>query len=199
MRAMTRNPSRAAAVLFLCIAIFSSAIAQTKSTAKKTAAQPASSDAPSREQVLKFFRVLEMDKQMDAMRTTMRQVIQQQFDQASLEGLTAKQKTEMNNLQNELYDRVMGGDYLQQVTEGLVPLYQHHFTAADLDTVMRFYATPVGQKFLHESPQIINEYMPKMMEAMPVRLQQAMQEINFDARMRQIISEGYPNPAPPKP
>jgi hypothetical protein len=200
---MTGEKTRAAAALLLSIAITlpatSSAFAQTKSASKKTATQPAATAAPTRAQVIKFFQVLEMDKQMDSMRATMRQVIQQQFDQASMEGLSAKQRSQINNLQNELYDRVMGGDYIQQIMDGLVPLYQRHFTAADLDTVMRFYSTPAGQKFLHESPQITTEYMPRMMEQMPVRLQEAMQAMNFDARMRKILSESYPNPASPKP
>ncbi len=41
----------------------------------------------------------------------------------------------------------------------MIPIYQRHLTKTDLDAVISFYASPVGQKLLKEQPAMMAESM----------------------------------------
>ena len=168
-----------------CLAQQSVAEAAAKAKARQ-ASLPA--DAPSREQLLKLFGLLEVDKQMQAMKGMMHEIMKAQAP--TLSHLTPQQQKELDQLENDLTERVMGPDYMNAILEGLIPIYQRSFTAADVDAVIRFYSSPIGQKFLHKQPEIIQEFMPKVMAEAQVRVQKAMDEIHFSQRMQQIMAEG---------
>src|ERR1041384_4908854 len=48
---------------------------------------------------------------------------------------------------------------LDEMVEAMVPIYQRHLTRSDIEEVIRFYSSPVGQKLLREQPQMIQEGM----------------------------------------
>ena len=160
-----------------------------EAAAKAKAHQPSlPADAPSREQLLKLFGLLEVDKQMEAMKGMMHEIMKSQAP--SLSHLTPQQQKDLDQLENDLTNKVMGPDYINAILEGLIPIYQRSFTAADVDAVIRFYSSPTGQKFLHKQPEIIQEFMPKVMAEAQVRVQKAMDEIHFSERMQRIMAEG---------
>jgi len=162
-------------------------VAEAASKAKtRQASLPA--DAPSREQLLKLFGLLEVDKQMEAMKGMMHEIMKAQAP--TLSHLTPQQQKDLDQLENDLTNKVMGPDYINAILEGLIPIYQRSFTAADVDAVIRFYSSPTGQKFLHKQPEIIQEFMPKVMAEAQERVQKAMDEIHFSQRMQQIMLEG---------
>jgi hypothetical protein len=41
----------------------------------------------------------------------------------------------------------------------MIPIYQRHFTKAEIDALIAFYSSPPGQKFLHEMPAVTSETM----------------------------------------
>jgi len=41
----------------------------------------------------------------------------------------------------------------------MIPVYQRHFTKSEIDGLIAFYSSPVGQKFLHEMPTVTAETM----------------------------------------
>ena len=58
------------------------------------------------------------------------------------------------------------GQYVQDITsafsvdellQAIVPIYQQHFTHADVRTVIDFYNSPTGQRFLKEMPAMMSE------------------------------------------
>jgi len=158
-------------------------------TSAQTASQALPPDAPSREQLLKLFKTLEIKQQMDAVRKTLHNSMEEQFSQSTMD-LTPKQKSEIAKLESDLFDKFMDDDYINNAMDAMIPVYQRHFTSSDVETLLAFYSTAVGQKFLHEQPQILAEVMPKMMNDMQGKLQKEMDEIHFSERMMQIMSEG---------
>ena len=48
---------------------------------------------------------------------------------------------------------------IDEMLDAMVPVYQQHLTHADLVTIMDFYKSPTGQKFLKESPAMMAEGM----------------------------------------
>ena len=165
-------------------------------TKNTTQALPA--EAPSREQLLKLFEMLEIRKQMDSMRDTLAKTLEQQFSQMNRGQLTTRQKDEFAKLEGELFGKLMSDDFVGKMTEELVPIYQRHFTSSDVEALVAFYSTTAGQKFLHEQSKIMAEYMPKAMENMQGRVQQAMEETHFTDRVEQIMGESETKP-PAKP
>jgi hypothetical protein len=59
----------------------------------------------------------------------------------------------------------------KRVLDLYVPIYQKHFTKAEVDEIVRFYHTPVGQKAIKVMPTVLQESMqasqPWVQEAMP--------------------------------
>ena len=46
---------------------------------------------------------------------------------------------------------------VEEIIQELVPLYDKHFTEADLKALIDFYTTPIGQKLVTTIPQLMNE------------------------------------------
>jgi len=171
--------------------------AQRQPAANSTPAQTLPADAPTRAQLMKMFDLMEMDKQMDSMRRTMRNVIAEQFSSPSA-SLSPKQNEEMAKLNDELSARVLGPDYVKTIVEAMIPLYQRAFTRADIDALIDFYSSVAGQKFLHKQPEIMAELMPRVMTEMQEKMRKDMDAIQYDRRMREILSEENQGEAPPK-
>jgi hypothetical protein len=62
-------------------------------------------------------------------------------------------------------DELMKNRPIDEVTQAMIPAYQNHFTKGDIEAVNAFYSSPVGQKFLEESPAVMQEGMKA---AMPI-------------------------------
>lgn len=48
---------------------------------------------------------------------------------------------------------------LDELVDRLVPVYQKHFTEADLNGFISFYRTPIGRKLAEKSPLVMQESM----------------------------------------
>jgi hypothetical protein len=56
----------------------------------------------------------------------------------------------------------IGAFSVDELLDVIVPVYQQHFTHADLVTIIEFYKSPTGQKFINESPAVLSESMQAM-------------------------------------
>jgi uncharacterized protein len=45
----------------------------------------------------------------------------------------------------------------QQLVQAMIPAYQHHFSADDVDGLIKFYKTPLGQKLVSQMPGTMSE------------------------------------------
>lgn len=96
-----------------------------------------------------MFRVMEMDKQMSGGFEAMLPVLDQMSARMQL---NAQEKEELKSIFRTWFDKDIDRDMLIKQFKGL---YLEHFTEAEIKEVTRFYQTPVGQKFLAKSHQLM--------------------------------------------
>lgn len=122
-------------------------------------------DAPSREQVLKFFDLIQVKKltltTMEAVRQQAEAMGKQIFHDA-MPDPTPEQQKFMDDVMSSTITEVMGSFPIDEMLDTMVPVYQHHLSKSDLEAVIAFYSSPVGQKLLREQPQMIQESMQAM-------------------------------------
>ncbi|HEX4603574.1 MAG TPA: DUF2059 domain-containing protein [Candidatus Angelobacter sp.] len=158
---------RAASLLLVVMAV-SPAIGQ-QSVAEAAAQSRAAADAkraaaapPTREQVLKLFDLLQITKTMDAVVNATKQQsmeIAEQMVHDKMPEANAEQKKKFREMMDDVMRESLGPAAIQEMLEATVPVYQRHMTKADLDAMMVFYSSPVGQKILHEQPAMVEESM----------------------------------------
>ena len=51
---------------------------------------------------------------------------------------------------------------IDEIIDAIVPIYQQHFTHADVVTIIEFYNSPTGQKYLKALPAMMSESMQVM-------------------------------------
>jgi hypothetical protein len=59
----------------------------------------------------------------------------------------------------EIWD-LMGkkiGEMIPQLVDSLVPIYGRHFSQQEIESLVQFYSTPLGQRLLLEQPAIMTE------------------------------------------
>jgi len=61
---------------------------------------------------------------------------------------------------------------VDEILKAVIPIYQRHFSKTDVEEIIRFYSSPVGQKLLHEQPQLIQESMQAGVEIARSRSEQ---------------------------
>src|SRR5947209_4030262 len=130
---------------------------------KKAATAPVSAaDAPTREDVLKLFNLLQIAKSMDTVISTTKQQsmeVAEQMIQEKMPEASVEQKKQLRADIEQIMTRALGPAAINEMLEATIPVYQHHLTKADLRAMVAFYTSPVGQKILHEQPAMVQESM----------------------------------------
>lgn len=143
------------------------------------AAQQNPADAPAtKEDIEKYLQVMHsremMTKMVDAMSKPMHQMVHEQYLKDK-DRLPPDFEARMNKMMDDMYKSFPWDDML----DAMVPVYQKHFTKADVNTLVAFYSTPTGQKLIQDTPAIMADVMQsvmpmlqKQMDTMQKRLQQ---------------------------
>lgn len=148
-------------------------------------------DAPGREQILKFFDVLQVRRNMqiaiDGMKEQMKSGAEQGF-RHKLPNATAEQIHQMQAMVDDAFSEIS----YDELIDAMVPVYQRHLSKSDIDGILAFYASPAGLKLLHEQPAIMRESM----EAAGAVEQKKMDGIlrKLDIRMDQMVTESQKTP-----
>jgi len=131
----------------------------------QSTAQPLPPDAPSREEVLQLFELLQIKKLTE---TTM-QMAQEQAKNVAEQMLheampdpTPDQLKSSQQLLDAITQDVMKAFPLDEILNVMVPVYQRHLTRSDLQAIVAFYSSAVGQKLLREQPAMVQESMQAM-------------------------------------
>ena len=145
--------------------------------------QQALADVPAtKEDVERYFEAMhvrDLTRQIiDSMSTQMRQLVHEQYV-ADPTHLPPDFEERMGRMLNDLYKEIP----FDQMFDLMVPVYQKHLTKGDIDSIVAFYSTPVGQKLIRELPAMTQESMQAMMPFMQ-KYMTKMQE-----RVRQEIAE----------
>lgn len=79
--------------------------------------------------------------------------------------LPAREVAIMKEVADEVYRDVFGDEKV--LLDKVVPIYERHFSQAEVEEIIRFYRTPVGQKAIRELPAIASELIPSYQSLAP--------------------------------
>jgi uncharacterized protein len=147
------------------------AAAQAKAKSEGLAA-----DAPTHDQIIKLMDLLQIRRNMSLMMDGMKQAMKQGAEQAFRERVPNPTLKQLEAL-NGMVDDMMADMPLDEMVEAMVPIYRRHLSRTDVDEVIRFYSSAVGQKLLREQPQMIQEGMQAGVEIQQKRMDQMMAKI----------------------
>lgn len=105
----------------------------------------------------------------ETMTPMMRAMMRQQMDImiAQQKGLTDQQKTILGSAIGETMDEVLAGGFMSDLMERLVPAYAEVYSEDELEAVVQFYESPIGQRVLRKMPQLTPAAMKVMAEITP--------------------------------
>jgi hypothetical protein len=168
-------------ILLVFIAVAS---AQQGATAKD--ADSVSKEPATHGQIVEFLQVMDMRKTLDAMvpviQRQMREQLaqmQDQFPQMKPED-AASLASEQEQLIAGLFERMP----VDKIEEDLVPIYQRHYTRPEMDAILAFYESPVGQKMRATMPAMMGEVMQVTNARMQAVFDDLMREIKQRAAQR---------------
>jgi len=142
----------------------------------KAKSQGLAADAPTHDQVMKLLDLLQVRKSMSLMMDGMKQAMKQGAEEAFRERVSNPTPKQLEAL-NGMVDDMMADMPLNELIEAMVPIYRRHLNKSDVDEVIRFYSSTVGQKLLREQPQMIQEGMQAGVEIQQKRMDQMMAKI----------------------
>ena len=136
-----------------------------------------SSQAPAtREDVIKMLDALHTKETMQTVMASVsaqakaatRKNIKQSHPQATEEDLA-----EMDGLM----DQVIGDMPMDEMIDSMIPIYQKHFTRQDISSIVAFYDSPTGQKFIREMPAMVQESMQANMAIVERRMEATQKKV----------------------
>jgi uncharacterized protein len=157
-------------------------VAEVAAQAKaKAEAFPA--DAPTHDQVMTLFDLLQIRKMMATMMDGMQQAMKQSAERSFRERVSAPTPKQLEAL-NGMVEDAVGGLPMDEMMEAMVPIYRRHLSKSDVDEMIRFFGGPVGQKLLREQPQMMQEGMragaavaEKRMEEIKIKISERSQQL----------------------
>ena len=137
-------------------------------------------EASHKKTVLKLLEVTNSQKMLDQMTTWIESMMRQQFDNLQLppEGREAAA-----TVQKEMMTWFSEFLTWEKVRDRFIDIYIDVFTEDELNEIIGFYQSPVGQKMLRKMPELIEKSMQKTQAI----LQEKMPE--FQQRMQKILSD----------
>jgi len=135
-----------------------------------------------KEDIQKLFEVMQIHQQM---RLVMDSVIKQQS--AMMHETLKKRYPQISAEKIARADNIMKESMkdvpMDAMLDDMIPIYQKHFSKADIDAMTSFYASPTGQKVMREMPALTSESM----QASFGRMQKQMDTIM--RRTEQMVRE----------
>jgi uncharacterized protein len=154
--------------------------------ASPAAQNPASDSPPSKEEVLRFFEVMQVRQQSEAvLASTEEQVKTMTRDMISRKAPTASPE-QLAQLEGML-DTMFKEYPINSILDDMVPVYQKHLTKSDLNGLITFYSSPLGQKILREMPAMTSEAMQISYAHLQKNMESIMKKV--DNRVQQIVDE----------
>jgi len=143
------------------------------------------SSTPSKEEVLKFMEVLHIKSQL----TQYFEGVAKQAKLGAEEGFkekvpnpTGEQLSQVDKFADEMFKNMP----VDEMMDAMIPIYQKHLSKEDLDGILAFYASPIGQKLQREQPAMTQESMQVGGEIGRRRIGAMMQQMDdFIAKMAQ--------------
>jgi hypothetical protein len=138
-------------ILRLCfLVIFAAAAFAQQATVANT--------VPSKDEVLQFLDLMQvharMEQLMDGMKKGMKTGAEAGF-KLRIPAATPEQLAKLD----VVTDTVFKDFPIDEIIDAMVPIYQKHLAKSDLEAIIAFYSSPVGQRLLKEQPAMMAEGM----------------------------------------
>jgi hypothetical protein len=164
------------------IAIFSLTFSLSLPLAALESAQAAASavDQSTRDEVVRFMELMQVRSQMmtimNASEGQQKRIAEQSFKQTH-PNATPQQLQRTDQMIDTTMKEMTSGGMIDEMIDAIVPIYQRHFSKADLDAILAFYTSPVGQKMQNENPAIAQESMQAVGDIVSKRLPELTQKM----------------------
>lgn len=163
-------------LLAVAVPVFAQQSVAKAAAQAKSKAEALPVDAPSHDQVMTLFDLLQIRRTMSLAMDGMKQAIKQGAEQGLRERVPDPTPKQLNALR-EMLDSAIGEMPMDEMVEAAVTVYRRHLSKTDVEEMIRFYASPVGQKLLREQPQMMQESMKAGMAIQQKRMDQIMAKI----------------------
>jgi hypothetical protein len=142
------------------------------------------SDLATKEDIQRMFDVMQARRNADAMFNNFKQQIPSMISSVvtkQLPNATAEQKAQMDAFITDMMQKVYSNVPFEEMLQAQIPIYQRHFTRAEIQQMIQFYSSPVGQKFLTEMPTVVSESMQASFPIMQKWISSKMAEVQKSA------------------
>lgn len=157
-------------------------IIATRAPAPAQAAdQPLPADAPTRDQVLTLLDLVQARQTMADAMENVKQMMQNSAEESFRQKVPNATPKQIKALRG-MFEEVTKAP-LDEMINAVISIYQRHLTKTDVEELIRFYSSPVGQKLLREQPQIMRESMQAGAEIQRKRMDQ------IQARLKERVDE----------
>ncbi len=181
-------------VLFSLPALAQQSVAEV-ATQSRVAGQALPADAPTRDQVLTFLDLMQARKGMAAALESMKQIAKQGAEQSFRQKVPNPTPKQLEAVYG-MIDGMFAEMPLDEMMNAVISIYQRHLTKTDVEELIRFYSSPVGQKMISEQPQIMQESMQAGAAIQRKRMDEIMVKVN--QRMQALAEASQDNNPTPK-
>jgi hypothetical protein len=155
--------------------------------------QAATANGASREQVMTLLDLMQVRRNLVVALGNMKQIMKQGAEQSFRGKIPNPTPKQLEALRGMIDDIDVP---LDDMMDAIVPIYQRHFTTSDVEDLIRFYSSPVGQKLLTEQPQMLQESMQAGAAIQQKRMDEIMAKI--DLRIKALIESAGESGETPK-
>lgn len=161
--------------------------------------QDSSTVPPTATEVMKFFEVMHVREQSEAMlqaqQKQIKVMIGDMFNK-ELPNATPAERTKLDDLMNSAMTDLFANYPIDDILRDMVPVYQKHLSESDLNAVVTFYSSAVGQKLLREMPAMTSEAMRVSYARLQPRIEQMIE--NMHSRAKQMAEQNSSTTSPKK-
>ena len=163
------------------------------------AAAPAWAEPASAESVQKMMRVMKVESQYDSALGSMLQMMRDQMVNSIPKhaNISTEQRVQIEavirNAWQKYQERLTGDAELRKtVFASFQQLAQKHYTQQEVDALIGFYDSPLGQSILDKQGMIIGEFTQSVPAILDTRIQSMTREImrEMNAEIHRIVNQG---------
>jgi uncharacterized protein len=159
----------------------------TKTPASSAAVASSASQArPTSEQVMKLLGLMGVQDGLQITVEAMKDQIKGSAEQALQEKIPQPTPEQIKAAYAIVDDEFKKLSFDSMILD-IVPVYQRHFSRADVDQLLAFYSSPVGKKIVHEQPVMMKESMQATQAAQRQKMELLL--ARMDLRIQQLISD----------
>ena len=159
---------------------------------------------PTNEQLAKLFEAMRLREQLASVTKMMPNIMQQAMeeqlkqvakDHPEVTSMTDAQKQAAQEIVKNYMQKVIGVYSPDDMIADMASVYKKNLTRTDVDGIIAFYQSPVGQHMLDRMPAMMKDSMNLVMESF-ARADQAVLDV-FTSQMEDLAKQSAPAAAQP--